>query len=54
MFKVYRFSGVEKGANILFLGAVHGNEIAGTIAQKEIIIKTRKTHNYNTLIIRHL
>lgn len=37
MFKVYRFNGIEKGANILFLGAVHGNEIAGTVAQKEII-----------------
>ena len=37
MFNVYRFNGIEKGANILFLGAVHGNEIAGTVAQKEII-----------------
>ncbi|MBE6454324.1 MAG: hypothetical protein E7017_05535 [Alphaproteobacteria bacterium] len=37
MFDTYCFRGDEKGVNILFLGAVHGNEVAGTIAQREII-----------------
>ena len=37
MFKVYSFKGKEKGINVLFLGGVHGNEVAGTIAQQEII-----------------
>ena len=37
MFKKYCFSARTKGLHILILGGVHGNEIAGSIAQKEII-----------------
>lgn len=37
MFKKYVFEGKENGPNILILGAVHGNETAGTFAQQEII-----------------
>ena len=37
MFKKYCCSARTKGLHILILGGVHGNEIAGSIAQKEII-----------------
>ncbi len=37
MFKSYTFTAPKSGQNILILGAVHGNEIAGTLAQKHII-----------------
>ncbi len=37
MFKPYTFTAPTAGQHILILGAVHGNEIAGTLAQHEII-----------------
>lgn len=37
MFKSYTFTAPVAGKNILILGAVHGNETAGTIAQENII-----------------
>lgn len=37
MFKTYTFTSQKPGKHILILGAVHGNEIAGTIAQQNII-----------------
>ena len=37
MFKIYTFEAQKAGKHILILGAVHGNEIAGTIAQQNII-----------------
>ncbi len=37
MFKSYTFSAPTAGKHILILGAVHGNEIAGTLAQQQII-----------------
>lgn len=37
MYKKYNFRADVTGKNILFLGGVHGNETAGTIAQNEII-----------------
>ena len=37
MFKKKQFKGRETGKNILILGAVHGDEIAGPLAQQEII-----------------
>ena len=37
MFKTYTFTAQKSGKHILILGAVHGNEIAGTIAQENII-----------------
>lgn len=37
MFKKQTFNSGKTGKNILILGAVHGNEIAGTLAQQEII-----------------
>ncbi len=37
MFKKYTFVSDKEGKHILILGAVHGNEIAGTIAQNDII-----------------
>ena len=39
MFAKYEFSSERGGLHILILGGVHGNEIAGGIAQKEIIKK---------------
>ncbi len=44
MFKAYSFESSLKGPHILILGAVHGNEIAGTIAGKKLIdlFKTEK------------
>lgn len=42
MFKSYTFKGAQKGANILILGAVHGNETAGTFAQQKIIEQIQK------------
>ena len=37
MFKAYSFESNLKGPHILILGAVHGNEIAGTVAGKKLI-----------------
>lgn len=37
MFKSYTFGQCNTGQNILILGAVHGNETAGSVAQKRII-----------------
>lgn len=37
MFKSYTFSAPAPGRRVLILGAVHGNEIAGTLAQERII-----------------
>ena len=37
MFKAYSFESNLKGPHILILGAVHGNEIAGTIAGQKLI-----------------
>lgn len=37
MFKSYTFTGQTPGKHILILGAVHGNETAGTLAQQRII-----------------
>ena len=37
MFKSYCFHASKTGPHILILGAVHGNETAGTFAQQEII-----------------
>ena len=37
MFKKFSFKAPEEGMNILILGAVHGNEISGTLAQQEVI-----------------
>ncbi len=37
MFKVYHFDSRIAGPHILILGAVHGNEIAGSIASQQII-----------------
>ena len=37
MFKKYTFTAEKEGKHILVLGAVHGNEVAGTIAQNDII-----------------
>ena len=37
MFRKYVFDTNIKGKNILVLGGVHGNEVAGTIAQQKII-----------------
>lgn len=37
MFKKIVFNSNKSGLNILILGAIHGNEVAGTIAQNEII-----------------
>ena len=37
MFKKYIFKSGKAGKHILILGAVHGNEVAGTIAQKNLI-----------------
>lgn len=51
MFKVYHFDSKKEGPHILILGAIHGNEIAGTkaaltvidqIEKKEILLKTGK------------
>ena len=37
MFKKYSFEATKIGKHILILGAVHGNEVAGTIAQHKLI-----------------
>ncbi len=37
MFNKYNFSSGKDGLHILILGGVHGNEVAGTIAQRKII-----------------
>ena len=37
MFKKYVFQSQNPGYRFLFLGAVHGNETAGTLAQQQII-----------------
>ena len=37
MFKKYSFEANQIGKHILVLGAVHGNEVAGTIAQHKLI-----------------
>jgi len=37
MFKKFCYDSGVEGVKILFLGAVHGNEIAGTVAQQQII-----------------
>lgn len=42
MFKTYQFTTTQNGKNILILGAVHGNETAGTIAQLKIIEQLKK------------
>ncbi|MBO7243949.1 MAG: succinylglutamate desuccinylase/aspartoacylase family protein [Alphaproteobacteria bacterium] len=42
MFKKIYFKGPQQGINILILGAVHGNETAGTLAQQEIIQSLEK------------
>lgn len=42
MFKTYTFNAQKTGKHILILGAVHGNEIAGTIAQQNIINQIEK------------
>ena len=52
MFKTIVFKHENEGKNILILGAVHGNETAGTKAQYEIIdeIKQGKHHLQSGLI----
>ena len=42
MFKKYCFATEIKGLNILVLGGVHGNEVAGTLAQRDIISQIEK------------
>ena len=37
MFRKYTFISQIEGKSILILGGVHGNEVAGTIAQRQII-----------------
>lgn len=39
MFVKYDFSSGKEGLHVLILGGVHGNEVAGSIAQREIIKK---------------
>ena len=45
MFKKQTFNSGKNGKNILILGAVHGNEIAGTLAQQEIIQSIQQKKN---------
>ena len=42
MFRKYTFESNKEGKHILILGAVHGNEVAGTIAQNAIISQIEK------------
>lgn len=44
MFKSYNFNSGLTGPHVLILGAVHGNETAGTQAQKEIMELIRQGH----------
>ena len=37
MFEKFEFEGEESGVNLLVLGAVHGNEVAGKIALNRVI-----------------
>lgn len=37
MIDLYKFSGNKKGPSLLILGAIHGNEIAGTIACNKVM-----------------
>lgn len=41
MLEIIKFEGLEKGKNLLILGAVHGNEICGPEAIKNIVNKIR-------------
>ena len=45
MFKTVVFKGEAEGKNILILGAVHGNETAGTIAQQEVIKEIKEAQH---------
>lgn len=45
MFKTVVFKGEAEGKNILILGAVHGNETAGTRAQQEVIKEIKEAQH---------